>query len=336
VFKKLTTKNDLGIDRYKSIDYAWERPFLKGRVSALEEKPGEFFVSAEPNLPRMRAMDGAAQNLTSIFNEARNLTLSLGQYASLDAVEAYVHKLEALYGTVLTEQGAARRVLRGAVLQPTNQDTLRTFGEALKRARNEEIFGALRAGQPVPFEQIAGRLLRPLANALNVSYTEEVERHADDKRRYQSIAYTYDGLATFLFLDNGPEDFPTVIRQSYNNGRYQQTYTGPATLDNMQRHVFTWLADALRERQAQENPETPAALIRDISFADLTEYAAPDHKSLWHAIRRGERDDIFTGRVPHSTPDAMLAQYHETTGTAPGVPDARPAVRKAPHLRLIK
>ena len=112
----------------------------------------------------------------------------------------------------------------------------------------------------MPFEQIAGRLLRPLANAMNVPYTEEVERYADDKRRLNSVTYTFEGLASFSFYDNGPGVFPNVIRRSYNESKrnYVQTYAGPGTLDNLQRNVFSWLADALRER-APAGPATPAA-----------------------------------------------------------------------------
>ena len=334
MFKKLTNTYTLGIERYKSIDYAWESALLRGRISALEEKPDDFFATAEPHLDRLRDLDETGRdNLSAIFNNARNSSLYIGRYTSLEEAAAYIKTLESYFGNTLRDHGAAERVLRDGRLHSTNNETARTFGEALKRARNDEIFTLLRAGTPVPFEQIAGRLLRPLANAMNVPYTEEVERFTDDKRRLNSVTYKFEGLASFSFYDNGPGNFPNVIRRSYNesNRTYVQTYAGPGTLDNLQRNVFSWLADALRER-APTGPAVPAALVRNLNYDELTTYAAPgQNDSLWRAIRRGERDDIFTAANRGPLPDAMMREYHAITG----IPAEKPAARGM-GLRLVK
>ena len=332
MFKKLTNTYTLGIERYKTIDYAWESALLRGRVIALEEQPDDFIATAEPHMDRLRALDAAGRNLSATFNNARNTSLFIGHYASLDDAAAYIATLEGHFAATLRDRGAAERVLRDGRLHATNIETDRTFGESLKRARNEEIFALLRANKPVPFEQIAGRLLRPLANALNVSYTEEVERYADARRTLNSVTYTFAGLASFSFYDNGPGDFPTIIRRSYNDSshRYVQTYSGPGTLDNLQKNVFSWLADALRER-APGGDAAPAPLVRDLNYDDLTTYAAPgQNDALWRAIRRGDRDDVFANAVRGPLPDAMMREYHAITG----IPAE--TAKRAPFLRLVK
>jgi hypothetical protein len=332
MFRKLTNTYNLGIERYKSIDYAWESTLLRGRVSALEEKPDELFATAEPHLDALRALDDTGRNLSAIFNSARNCTLYIGRYASLDATAAYIKTLEGYFGDTLRDHGAAERVLRDGRLRAANTETARTFGDALKRARNEEIFALLRADKAVPFEQIAGRLLRPLANALNLPYTEKVERYAENGLLH-SVTYTFDKLARFSFHDNGEDEFPTVIRESYNDNKriYIQTYSGPATLDILQRNVFAWLADALRER-APSGATAPTSLVRNLKDDELLTFAAPGgNDTLWNAIRRGERDDIFTA-ANGALPDAMLREYHAITG----IPAQKPAAQRAPFLRLVK
>lgn len=343
MFKKLTGKNNLGINRHKPVFYAWEQALLRGHVVTLKDRPDEFAASVEPNLAHLRTLDSAPERVTGAFNEARNLTLYIGHYASLDDVATYVTKLEGEYADILSQRGAARRVLQQGRLQQTNQDTLRHFGDALRVARNEEIFRALRAGKPVPFEQMTGRLMRPLANALNVPFTEEVERYADNPRKYYAVTYTYEGIAEFSLLDTGEDNFPSIVRRSYseNTGQYKATFSGPATLDNLQRHVYTWLADAVRERMERagiDDGETPASLIRDVSLEDIATYAMPEKNALWDAIKDGTHEDIFNA-LARPQPAAMLRDYQTITGTAVNstAPDRseRPA-HGASFLRLVK
>lgn len=336
MFTKENRPNNLGIDRYKLTTYVWETALLHGSVTMMAEKPDDFSVHAEPHLDSLRGLDDPANTLTAAFNNARNCSLLLGHFLSLDQAEENIHQLDGAFRANLGTHGAAARVLHDGRLRAAAHETPATFGAALKHTRNEEVFAALRAGRPVAFGQIAGRLLRPLVNALNVSYSEEVERHADDPRRLHSVTYEFEKLARFTFLDNGPDAVPTVIRQSYseNKGRYQQSYSGPGTLENLNTHVFSWLADALRERSTDCDAAAPkAALIRDLGLDDLAAYAAPwTHDAVARAIRRGDHDDLLAGRTPVPQPGAMLAAAQTITGLPPG---ARATGSKG-FLRLVK
>lgn len=312
------TSYPAGIGRHRVLLYSWQTALLAGSVTAPEEKPDTFLLSVSPAMGRLRALDAAPERPGPRYDDNRNLTVYLDRYPSLDAAAERIALLESFYSAALTDHGAAQRVLRAGKLQPTNAATDPTFGQSLRRALAEEVFSVLRAGKPVPFAQMAGRLFRPLANGLNVSYTEETERPADDKRDYLSVTHTYDGVARFIFINNGDDDFPTVIRQSYNEntGGYRQTYTGPGTMDNLRRHVFDWLTDAVREKAPVA--ETPALIVR-ADAADRAMVAAGDRKD---AAQRA------TVKTPAGTPaDAPRALLENVS---------KPVLVRAPFLRVIK
>lgn len=243
----------LGIRPYRMTGYVWERALLRGRVAMAQDEPHECLLSVEPHLPRLRALDGAPQirnprSLRPTFNEARNLTLYLGAYPSLDTIESYTATLEGFFRAVLADKGAEHRILEGDRLAPTDRETEATFGEALKLARDVEVYAALRAGENLPFSQIVGRVFRSLAHTLGVNYSISEERDVANPREYRSVTFAYDGIGMFTFTNNGPDVPVTVTRLSHGGGdRYYQSFEGPATMANMQRHVFNWLIDAMRE-----------------------------------------------------------------------------------------
>jgi hypothetical protein len=252
LFTPIKTKYPLGILPYRSINYAWERALLRGTVSVPADKPDSCSLAVEAHLDRLRALDAAPETrapdtLKPTFDNARNTSLYLGKYPSLDSIATYIETLENFYRAVLEDKGAEHRILREGRLVPTNAATCATFGDALRLARDVEVYAALRAGRDLPFEQMVGRVFRSLANTLGVNYSLATERSAADGS-YLSATFTYDGIGSFRFDNDGPGTPVTLTRHTYgSNGRYNLSFQGPANLDNMQRHVFNWLIDALRE-----------------------------------------------------------------------------------------
>ncbi|MBU0799646.1 MAG: hypothetical protein KKA05_01455 [Alphaproteobacteria bacterium] len=327
MFVQQKSEYPLGIIPHRTISYVWESALLRGTAFIAEDGSTGYNIASEPHLARLQSMDRT--RLTHAFNQARNTTIYIGEYDSLDAAASYIDTLESHFRTVLADRGAVQRILRDGALHETNNKTESTFGNALRRARQEEIFGALRAGQPVAFNQIAGRILRPLALALNASFTEEIERYDDKARTLHSVTYTFDKLASFTFIDNGADDYPTIIRNSYdeNANRYRQTYSGPASLDNMKRHIFQWLADAAQE---QQTPDEDVQIIQDLSAKDRDRFSqlrVPPR--IVREIRRGNVD-LCSTQIIKPRPDAVRALLEDITGPQ------KPEPQRPSFMRLVK
>lgn len=273
----VTYKN--GIERYRALNYEWRSTLLRGSITALQESPDRLHAFASPDIDYLRRLDAAPQqrgknsSLRTHFNDTRGVTIYLGRYDTLDAAAAYIRDLESVYERILTEKGAEDRILRAGRLEPAANTAAASFGEALRMARTEELHSVLRAGKPLPFEKMAGLIFRPFANALNIPYREEIERDAGNDNRLLNATYIFDNLAIFSFLSNGDDDFPTVIRSSWNENinDFRQTWSGPGTVENLRRHVMHWIADALTEKeQDRHEPAAPAArpLITSLTPSD--------------------------------------------------------------------
>ncbi len=261
MFEKQASDIKTDIRIYENHSYMWETSLLKGHVRAFEDDSGDYEVFAAPHVERLSQLDthpSPTADCRYAFNEARAKGLFLGTYASLDMVRNYLGDLEKFFTLALSEKGAVGRVLRAENnkmhLVPTNQVTEESFGDALKVARDQEIFVALRQGKELPLREIIGRVFRSLANTLGINYFITEDRRAEKPHDYKSVTFTYEGIGAFRFENNGPGRHVQLTRLSYNNTNrlYYPTFEGPANHENMQRHVFNWLLDAMRDVTARD------------------------------------------------------------------------------------
>lgn len=279
MFVKIEPQINTGIHVHRNCRYAWETALLKGAVRIFEEQPDMLFVDAWPHLPHLREMDVAPdrkepKSCKPSFDEARGIGIFLGTYPSFDIVDGYVHDLERIYSSVLENKGAENRVLRmdGNIhrLHPTNQQTSCSFGTALRLARNVEIFTALRQGASISLDQMIGRIFRSLANTLGTEYFVQEELNPATGRRASAI-FTYNGIGSFEFEDQGPDRPVKLKRYSHSRGNYLPTFEGDATYPNLQRHVFNWLIDAMRDMTPENLPygDDYAMLQKNIEEAEM-------------------------------------------------------------------
>lgn len=263
-----------GIGPHRSTEYRFATDFLRGKAMVYDDAPERCVLMAEPHVAAMKSMDTAPgrksrTGLCPTFNQARVSTLSLGYYKSLEVMGDYITRLEGFYRAVLSDKGAEQRILRDEAgtlrLHPTEEETQKSFSEAFKLARHVEVFAALREGKPLPQEQIVGRIFRSLAEALGVEYYVSEETDVLDDYKRKAVTFTYEGIAMFRFEDQGEGRPVNLVRMNYaGHDRYLAAFEGPASYENMQRHVFNWLIDAMREI-------TPEQVAAESDFATFSE-----------------------------------------------------------------
>jgi hypothetical protein len=258
MFVKQPVNLDLGINKFLAQPHTWQTAFLEGNVTTFEDMPDIFLLFAKPHIGHLKELDAAPDHKLSSkpsFDESRVGLLALGSYPSFEVIESYIHELEKFFRYVLEEKGAENRVLRITNNHPqlcqTNQKTQETFGDALKLAKDIEVFTALKQGKILSFNQMIGRVFRTLANTLGVDYRLSEEFDQATQRR-KAATFLYEGIGGFKFEDQGPDAPVLLTRYSHARGNYYVTFEGEATYPNLQRHVFNWLLDAMSEIKADD------------------------------------------------------------------------------------
>lgn len=268
MFESVPSGCDAGIGVHRRLVFRWRTVLLMGEVAVHDGLSHAFHLTAVPNMAGLKSLDADPSQPTTkrrgYFLEEKNRTLVLGFYPSFKMVQKQIRELEKFFIAILAEKGAENRLLDRAgerlQLVPADRPTEATFGEALKIARDREVVATLESGGHLSMQEIAGRIFRSFANALGIDYYLSEERSQDDHKSLNAVTFTYDRLAAFRFAARDEQPIHLTRLNFGAGGRFVPTFEGPADQANLQRHVFRWMRDALRDMRPDiDTGRTPVA-----------------------------------------------------------------------------
>lgn len=280
----------LGIGVHKKRQYVFRTDFLSGSVWH-DSTHESFFLGLEPNYEALKNIveDGAPSSVQKHFNAARSQTIAIGNYDTLDIIDATVQDLEKWYVRVLEMQGAAHRFLREKGnhfhLVADEKASSSKFGDAIMQARNVQAFNMMHENMPLDYETLVGRIMPVFMQALGIEGYHV--SHDLSKEAHGEVRFILDEVAVFAIYKPQKEKGPAFLeRYSYQHGDYFRTFAGDAAGDVVKKIVFEWLIDAAQEK-------------RTLAVSNPTEYLdklALDVRKSWVDGSTGAQDTIFEKR----------------------------------------